>query len=206
MRLDRRRGALGAFALSIGILVEFLQNPVVGPGGTTLKQAGRFIHLYNWFNFGNLHYTIDLPRRLAHRHHADRRHQCLSAGASLLHRLYGRRSRLRALLHRAGALHPLDADPGAGGELPGDLHRLGAGGSLVLPADRLLVLPLAAARRLRGALSAAGAAQGVRHDASGRLRLHDRHPDPVLPDQHPRLRAAEYRYAARRQDRQSPWR
>ena len=31
-----------------------------------------------------------------------------------------------------------------GGELPGALHRLGAGGSLVLPADRLLVLSLAA--------------------------------------------------------------
>jgi proton-translocating NADH-quinone oxidoreductase chain L len=50
---------LGAFALSVGILVEFLQNPVVGPG-TKLLQAGRFIHLYNWFSFGNLNYPIDL--------------------------------------------------------------------------------------------------------------------------------------------------
>jgi proton-translocating NADH-quinone oxidoreductase chain L len=52
-------GLLGAFGLSIALLVEFLQNPVVGPGGTHLLTAGRFIHLYDWFNFGNLTYPID---------------------------------------------------------------------------------------------------------------------------------------------------
>jgi NADH-quinone oxidoreductase subunit L len=51
---------LGAFILTVGILFEFIQNPVVGPGGTKLLQAGRFIHLYNWFSFGNLNYPIDL--------------------------------------------------------------------------------------------------------------------------------------------------
>ncbi|MGO8947220.1 MAG: NADH-quinone oxidoreductase subunit L [Ktedonobacterales bacterium] len=50
---------LGAFAFTIGLLIEFLQNPVVGPGGTTLLQAGRFIHLYDWFKFGTLTYAID---------------------------------------------------------------------------------------------------------------------------------------------------
>ena len=49
----------GAFAFTIGLLVEFIQNPVVGSGGTTLLQAGRFIPLYNWFNIGNLIYAID---------------------------------------------------------------------------------------------------------------------------------------------------
>ncbi|PWT71118.1 MAG: NADH-quinone oxidoreductase subunit L [Chloroflexi bacterium] len=49
----------GAFALSVGILAEFIQNPVVGPGGTTLLKAGRFIPIYQWFTIGNLSYSID---------------------------------------------------------------------------------------------------------------------------------------------------
>jgi NADH-quinone oxidoreductase subunit L len=49
----------GAFAFSLGLLVEFIQNPVVGPGGTTLLTAGRYIPIYQWFNIGSLSYSID---------------------------------------------------------------------------------------------------------------------------------------------------
>ena len=50
---------LGAFAFTIALLIEFIQNPAVGPGGTRLLQAGRFIPLYNWFDIGNLVYAIN---------------------------------------------------------------------------------------------------------------------------------------------------
>jgi proton-translocating NADH-quinone oxidoreductase chain L len=50
----------GAFLFTLALLVEFIQNPVVGPGGTKLLQAGRYIPLYEWFSFGTLSYTIDL--------------------------------------------------------------------------------------------------------------------------------------------------
>jgi proton-translocating NADH-quinone oxidoreductase chain L len=43
---------LAAFGLAIAILIQFLGDP-------NLQRTGFNLHLYNWFNFGNLSYSID---------------------------------------------------------------------------------------------------------------------------------------------------
>ena len=130
----------GAFVISRHHLLP-VPHWQARPAGQHQTRDGVTLQLYDWFNFGPLQLSDRVPRRYADRDHAGRRHRRLAAGASLLDRLHGRRSRLLALLHRALALHRLDADSGARRQLPGALHRLGAGGPLVLPADRLLVRP-----------------------------------------------------------------
>src|SRR5579862_2242434 len=42
-----------AFLMAVGIFVEFLTTK-----DTNLIQNGAYIQLYDWFNFGSLHYTI----------------------------------------------------------------------------------------------------------------------------------------------------
>ena len=69
------------------------------------------------------------------------------AGADLLARLHEGRAALRLVLRRPLALHRLDADAGAGRQLPAALHRLGGRGHLLLPAHRLTTT--SAARRPR---------------------------------------------------------
>ena len=96
---------------------------------------------------------------------ARRRDGRLAAGADLLAGVHARRRGIQPLLRLHVAVHGVDAGPGAGVEHPPAVRVLGAGGPLLVPADRLLVLQ---------GLGAQGRDEGVPGDAHRRPRLHDR--------------------------------
>ena len=109
------------------------------------------------------------------RGHAGRRHGRLAARADLLAGVHARRRGLQPLLRLHVAVHDVDAGPGAGFERDPDIRLLGAGGPLLVPADRLLV-----PQRLR----AQGRDEGVPGHARRRPRLHGRAADHLHAGAH----------------------
>ena len=66
-------------------------------------------------------------------------HGCRLPDSRLFHRLHGARERLLPLLRLFKSVHVLHAGPGAGGQLPDDVCRLGRRGPLFLSADRVFL-------------------------------------------------------------------
>src|SRR5205809_6623863 len=93
------------------------------------------------------------------------------ADLHLFRRLHARRSAVPALLCLPVAVCRLDAVAGAGQQLPGAVRGVGAGGSVLLPADRVLV---------RAPRSGTGVDEGVRHHPGGRLFHVPGYPAPLL--------------------------
>ena len=93
-------------------------------------------------------------------------------------RVHGARPRLRAVHVVPEPLHVRDAHAGAGGQLPGPLHRVGGRRPLLVPADRLLVREAERVRRgqeglhrepHRGRRLRAGRVPDLHHVRHGRL-------------------------------------
>ncbi len=163
-----------------------------------LQSKGVTLHIYDWFNFGKLAYTIDF--------HIDALTVVMLVvvtAVSMLVHLYsmgymaGDRGYSRFFIELS-LFTVLDAAARPRRELPRPLHRLGAGRPLVLPADRLLLQPATAARWLRGSLAATRAAQSLRHDTPGRLRLPHRHPAALGHDRHLQLHRPQLQHQDQR--------
>ena len=112
-----------------------------------------------------LHRERRLLRRQPDRLPADRGDHDRVAGPRLLDRVHGSRPGVLALLRLPELVHVLDAAARPGGQLPRRVRRLGAGGPVQLPADRVLVPE---------AVGGAGGEEGVHRQPRRRRRLRPR--------------------------------
>ena len=94
------------------------------------------------------------------------RHRRREPDPPVQRRLHAGGPGLRPVLLVSESVRRVHAGAGAGLELPGDVHRLGRRGALLLPADRVLVQRQGQRRRRQ---------EGLHHEPDRRLRLPDRH-------------------------------
>ena len=105
-----------------------------GAAGPSLHHPDPALDSFRRFRRG-----LDGAGRHHHRGDAGGGDRRFLAGASLFHRLHGRRPAPAALLLLSVAVHLRHADAGDGQQFPAAVLRLGRGGPGVLSADRLLV-------------------------------------------------------------------
>ena len=135
-----------------------------------------------------------VPRGRPDRRAPDRRHDDRHARAHLLDRVHGARPGHVAVLRLSQPVHVLDARAGAGGQLGAGVRGLGAGGPVLLLADRVLV-----PEAVRGA----GRQEGVHRQPRRRRRVRARdHGDlgQHRNAQHPGVAGEADRDAGRRVD------
>ena len=158
----------------------------VGPG-----HPGRIRHLLVRPHRVPLHRRGHIPGRLVHRgrrhpilgNHSGRAFHCYAGACDpgragspgVLPQLHEGRAGLRMVLCRPLAVRRRHADPDSRGQLPSPVHRMGAGGPLLLPVDRLLV---------PAPLCGRGGQKGLYHHADWRRGASDRHPAAVQRDGH----------------------